>query len=330
MFLDDSLVPALPGPGGKISHHDLMNLGVAKPSAETLDMSATQRTAKVIKEARSVQATRGTLKPGMIRRTSSYSPGHPSGERDTRSGVQARTGYGDTKHSRTRSDTMVSGVVAPSLPIRSLTTPMPDPPLTSSSRASTGSTPPIIGGINLGPESERPRVQALLSALNTLTPYERLSEPPPAPPFARVLHPCSLLTPLAIVLEVLVDERSSLRNQYTDDPLPILRDGRTFRLSSESGGQSQLDWRTVRWYIMALGDALHKLLPWFQRGAAPSHAVRDLLKTVRAYVSKIRKVFGQVAGLYVDQYAFTKGWWDESDMKQAAKEVGRWKEMFGT
>jgi hypothetical protein len=49
----------------------------------------------------------------------------------------------------------------------------------------------------------------------------------------------------------------------------------------------------------------------------------------RAYILKIRKVFGEVVALYGEQYTFLTGWWEEKWVKVAAREIGRWCEVLG-
>lgn len=45
-------------------------------------------------------------------------------------------------------------------------------------------------------------------------------------------------------------------------------------------------------------------------------------------MAKMKKVFGEVAGMYVDRYGFVRSWWDETWIKSAAGEVGRWGDLF--
>lgn len=58
-------------------------------------------------------------------------------------------------------------------------------------------------------------------------------------------------------------------------------------------------------------------------------ATLGLVEMIKTYVDKMRKVFGEVAGMYMEGYSFVSGWWDEAGMRGSAKEVGRWGELVG-
>jgi hypothetical protein len=144
-----------------------------------------------------------------------------------------------------------------------------------------------------------------------------------------MFHLSTLLAPLSLILEALVTERCALRSLPTPS-LPHLRDGTTFQLSTqyedgESGGE--LDWQVICSYVLAVGRILDELLPYL-RDSYDRDQVKETTETVRMYVGKMKKVFGEVAGMYVDGYGFLRGWWDEGGMKGAAAEVGRWGDLF--
>ncbi|WVQ94898.1 hypothetical protein IAU59_001984 [Kwoniella sp. CBS 9459] len=330
-----------------------------------------------------------SLRPGMIRRTSSY--GHPP---VVRSHVEGRA----LGHSRTTSDSTAdmsyerrgytggeypdSGTRHQSISSRSSPNPNPKPnPISSTSKSgarqdqirrsnrSTSLPQPtssdITGSVELGSAADTLSLTRTLDALNSLTPFDRIHDPPPPAPSSRILHPFSLLTPMAIILEALVVERSMLKGEPLGGggTLPTLRDGRGLQLfyrvqtsdlengnrhsqsqSQDNGlvrsdssrgdsitGGGELDWIIVKWYILSLGRIIDDLLPYLREqpsSAQEEEVVEELVKSVRAYVGKMKKVFGEVAAMYVDQYSFMRGLWDEGDMKGAAGEVGRWGDLF--
>lgn len=138
-----------------------------------------------------------------------------------------------------------------------------------------------------------------------------------------VLDPTALLVPFTIVLEALVYERTILRSGKPA-PLPALPDTSSLTLSY---APHELDWKTAGMYMTSLGAIVDGLMPSL-RDSEERDAVEELVKKLRAYVGKSKKVFGEVAGMYVDGYGFCRGWWDETDMKAAAGEVGRWGDLF--
>jgi hypothetical protein len=146
----------------------------------------------------------------------------------------------------------------------------------------------------------------------------------------------SLLLALGYLLEILVFERTQLRSP-----------------SSTSGGQSvspktvkgvppplsarrtlvcphtqSLLWRLIAQHLASLSTLLIPLLNSLQ-GATYSRQVERCVEGARAYILKIRKVFGEVVGLYAEQYTFVQGWWDERWIKEAAAEIGGWCEVLG-
>lgn len=129
-------------------------------------------------------------------------------------------------------------------------------------------------------------------------------------------------------------ERSVLRSDTSTSPnsLPVLRDGTRLQIP---GGEGELDWGVMRPYILAVGSVLSSLIPYLRENTHNKEKhkvdteVESLSKGLRVYVSKHKKVFGEVATMYVDGYGFMKGWWDESGMKGCAGEVGRWGDLVG-
>lgn len=180
--------------------------------------------------------------------------------------------------------------------------------------------------IRLGTSSDRKEVTKLLTRLAALTPQSRMSAVKPPPPHTGALHPTSLLIPLAIIVEALATERDVFRGLSTGIPpeLPALRDGSTLQ---EQNGSGELDWSITRKYVVAISTLIESLLPFITR-SADGPKVEEMKKSIRVYVGKTKKVFGEVASVYMDRYGFMKGWWDDRGMKGAAAEVGRWGEMF--
>ena len=187
------------------------------------------------------------------------------------------------------------------------------------------------GGIKLGSDKDLPTTTRLLFTLHALTPPSRTPMNPVPPPTSGILHPNTLLTPLAIILEALVTERSVLRGEIsatTTSPnspprLPVLRDGSSLQLNHEG----EIDWNNLRSYIIALGQILSQLMPYL-RPHPDRNQVEGLTKGLRVYVGKQKKVFGEIATMYVEGYSFVRGWWDEMGMKKSASEVGKWGDLF--
>jgi len=82
----------------------------------------------------------------------------------------------------------------------------------------------------------------------------------------------------------------------------------------------------MRPYVLAVGTVIDQLMPFLQKSKEKKE-VEGLTKGLRVYVSKQKKVFGEVAAMYVEGYGFLRGWWDETGMKGCAGEVGRWGDM---
>jgi hypothetical protein len=186
-------------------------------------------------------------------------------------------------------------------------------------------------GLLLGGPDDLPHVAKILVTLNAITPASRSSSSLTRHNDGRdrMFHLATLLAPLSLILEALVTERSVLRS-VPAPLLPPLRNGSNFQLSTpdedcESGGE--LDWQVIRSYVLAVGRILDELLPYL-RDSDDRDQVKETTETVRMYVGKMKKVFGEVAGMYVDGYGFLRGWWDEGGMKGAAAEVGRWGDLF--
>mgnify|MGYP007001964412 CR=1 FL=1 len=175
------------------------------------------------------------------------------------------------------------------------------------------------GCIQLVPSDPSETVR-LLTKLLQLTPPSRLPDIPLPPATSGLMHPSSLLTPLAIILEALVVERAVLRHE-TPSPLPVLRDGSSLQMGRKRG----VDWTIMKGYIESFSHVMVGLMPYIRKSDVGP--VDGLKKGLRVYVGKQKKVFGEVAEMYVDEYGFVRGWWDESGMKQCAKRVGQWGEM---
>lgn len=191
---------------------------------------------------------------------------------------------------------------------------------------SNASVVPFESCIKFGEPSDLGKVSKLLITLQALIPPSRTPDPAPPPPNTAFLHPTTLITPLAIILEALVVEREILKDSHasTSPRLPLLRGGSSFQLS---GGDGELDWRVTKAYILAFGSLLSSILPLLVNNAERGK-VEELMKMVTVYVGKMKKVFGEIAGMYVDGYGFLKGWWDDGGMKGAAGEVGKWGDLF--
>ncbi|WVW86386.1 hypothetical protein I302_108432 [Kwoniella bestiolae CBS 10118] len=196
-------------------------------------------------------------------------------------------------------------------------------------------------GIRLGDEGDEEVIMNLLDILDSLILKERAldidSDVAVRDRRDRRLDPLNLLIPLSVILEALVNERTILKSSSEEgvvSKLPTLSEGISLTLPS-----GEVDWNILHWYITSFGQLLNGISPFLSalQYAATSGAVSeeergmldDLMRSVKVYVSKMKKVFGEIAGLYVDRYSFVRGWWDEGGMKDSAGEVGRWGEMFG-
>ena len=180
------------------------------------------------------------------------------------------------------------------------------------------------GTIRLGTDADLPQASALLDTLQSLSPPSRVIGAAP-PASMGLLRPPTLLVPLAIVLEALVVERSVLRDEYPSDAerLPALKDGSLLQVAS---GEGELDWDVLKVYTLELGSIINRILPFLQN--ASSSEVEVLAKGLRMYVGKMKKVFAEIAMMYVEGYSFLRGFWEEDGMKGTAGEVGRWGDLF--
>lgn len=113
----------------------------------------------------------------------------------------------------------------------------------------------------------------------------------------------------------------SSSSNSTQPELPLLRNKTSLQLPS-----GPLDWSAFHIYLSSFGPVLRQMLTLILSSEVSEGAL-DLVEMVKAYISKIRKVFGEVAGMYMDKYSFVGGWWDENGMRGGAREVGGWGEM---
>lgn len=276
-------------------------------------------------------------RPGMIRRTSSFehSPARSSSDLPLPRPGFSRQMHG---HTRTASDsaTAVSGSSAHI--VSAAREFSEDLTRRAQTISRSMSIPTFIAGndgcIRLGTDRDLATISSLLLSLAALTPSSRLGgKALPSPPTG-LLHPLAVLTPMAMILEVLVAERAVLRSgsSATGDieqsalSLPTLPDGTGLEVEVGISGYSSIDWNAFRPYVTAVGSALSAVLLFLQQSSG-SIEVETLLKGLRIYVGKQKKVFGEVASMYVDGYGFLRGWWVEDGMKGCAGEVGRWGDM---
>lgn len=372
-FLDPSIIPSLPPPGGSVGHFDLIGRSRIDPSSHSNPGDSRMPS---MNQSQDQLRPEGMARPGLVKRSSSFEGmrggnragvgagggggGHgrnwslsgsegiatpsdgppgvvskPSAEfqvgprADVDGGLGGRDGLVRTRgisrgrgHGRTWSDSATRSMQ---------TRPRHDSPAPSLSQ-STSAKPParptaaLESCLKLGPDSDLPKISKLLITIQALIPPSRLPSPGPPPPQTGLLHPITLLTPLAIILEALVLEREVLKGSHTSSTprLPPLRDGSSFQLLY---GHGELDWRVTQAYILAVGmvlDTIGSLL----RKNGDQVKVGELKKTMKMYVGKMRKVLGDIAGMYVDGYGFVRDCWDEEGMKGGAGEVGRWGEMY--
>ncbi|ORY31643.1 hypothetical protein BCR39DRAFT_465557 [Naematelia encephala] len=315
-IVDWSLFPSLPLPGSSQTLTlDLRTLRGTVPPNTTSNVNSTHISKQQNKPLPALPTKQDAgRRPGIIRRASSFEDKRPGGNR-------AGVGAGTRSHARTASDSTL-GRIPHSLPSTISRTPRRTTSITVQPAVS------LHGSIPLS----HARLQAikLLKRIQALTPASRTGDVPQLPPSSAHLHPAAFITPLAIVLETLVNERTILRmadGEIKKHNLPVLRDGTTLQLAGEEG---ELDWRSVRLYVRAIGSVVDQILPLLRAVSSEEHRtkVEELEKQVKVYVGKIKKVFGEVAALYVDKYGFMRGWWDETDMKGAAGEVGRWGDLL--
>jgi hypothetical protein len=272
------------------------------------------------------QGKRGSIigpdRPPAIRRTSSH--GNSSSLEWSRSvSIKSRGELGGDRfgHSRTASESTAGTIKRPSYTrtnANEVTGPAPAVP----SKDNIGKAK-NDGTIRLGRPDESLEISRLISTLYTLTPASRARAAPT--PNSSVLHPSTLLTPLAIILESLVVERTILISPDQPIPdLPLLQTGQSLQLDP---GEGEIDWTTLKVYSRSLGNIIDQVLP-FIHNSQDRLAVEDMIKSVRMFVGKIKKVFAEVVSGYGDGYGFLKGWWDDGDMKGCAGEIGRWCDLF--
>ena len=280
------------------------------------------------------QGKRGSIvgpdRPPAIRRTSSH--GNSSsfdgsrldgGIRGLKGGL---VGFGTSQgigksngHSRTASESTASTVKRPSY-TSAKEMPGIAPALPSKDDVAKSKND---GTIRLGRPDESLEISRLIDTLHSLTPASRSRAVPI--PGSTTLHPSTLLTPLAIILESLVVERSILMSPDQPVPdLPLLQAGQSLQLDP---GEGEIDWTALKVYSRSLGNIIDQVLPFVQ-DSQDRLAVEDMIRSVRMFVGKIKKVFAEVVSGYGDGYGFLKGWWDDGDMKGCAGEIGRWCDLF--
>ncbi|WWC91915.1 uncharacterized protein L201_006867 [Kwoniella dendrophila CBS 6074] len=218
-------------------------------------------------------------------------------------------------------------------------------------------------GIEIGNEEDDEMINCILIILKSLIPKDRLSDPDSSSAddfIGRILDPMHLLIPCSIILEALVKERTLLKEDYghgynlkeessdnehyyndTKESL-ILSNGIQLILYLDDG---EINWLVLNWYIQTFSQILNALLPFLkrlqlepQRSSSPKgkekendkeqETLEDMIRSLRVYISKMKKVFGEIALLYVDKYSFIRGFWIENDLKDSAGQVGKWSEMF--
>lgn len=261
----------------------------------------------------------GPQRPPVIRRTSSYgssvdwskgrSLNNSPGVTDPRLGGLGRS------HQRTASESTGSTIKRPNYPIPLERSGAPVIP-SKDVRSKTD------GNIRLGRPDQVLEISRLITTLHSLTPPSRSRIHPT--PNSSSLNPSLLLTPLAIVLESLVVERQILTSPDQSPDLPILKTGQSLQLNE---GEGEIDWTVLRVYTRNIGSIIDQILPFIQNSQNRS-AVEDMIRSIRMFVGKIKKVFAEVIQGYGDGYGFLKGWWDDGDMKGCAGEIGRWCDLF--
>lgn len=347
IFLDDSLIPSLPPPGGKLEHLDLMGRPKMPPPLKSIIVQpnselSSKPTAGSGHKMTSKQLDAQRLVPGPETRRAG-SLGNRAGIGSARMTSLPTTGCVNhdlfrpnmglrriasfeypknsgtrAKHGRTVSDPTVEKVRrAAKMKIEDLRKPERPTSLVGTA-----------DGLKLGRPGDT-KVIKFLTTIQALIPANRMPKPVPPPPITCVLTPMCFLTPMAIILETLVWEREMLKGNKAKTTLPMLRDGSQLQVSREDG-PGEVDWKIAQSYILVFGALLDFILPFLQDPLSSSdkRKVEGLVKSARQYVAKMKKVFGEVAGMYVDSYGFVRGWWDESWIKSAAGEVGRWGDLF--
>ena len=275
------------------------------------------------------QGRRGSIvgpeRPSMIRRTSSYGSSSVdwsklrAGSGQVLAGMRG-PGFGSqsgTSHQRTASESTGSTVKRPTYTISQEQLDAPALPAKESKIK-----PKSDGSIRLGRPDQSLEISRLITTLHSLTPPSRSRNFPN--PDSSSLNPSLLLIPLAVVLESLVVERTILTSPEHPPDLPILNTGQSLQLEA---GEGEIDWTVLRTYTRCIGSVVDQILPFIQN-SQDRLAVEDMIRSVRMFVGKIKKVFAEVIQGYGDGYGFLKGWWDDGDMKGCAGEIGRWCDLF--
>ena len=270
------------------------------------------------------QGRRGSIlgpeRPPVIRRTSSYGSSGVDWNkgRSLHSGpsvADVRVGGSGRGHQRTASESTGSTIKRPSYTIPKDGHDAPATPEKSTKSTSDGL-------IRLGRSDQVLEISRLITTLHSLTPPARSRIHPT--PNSSSLNPSLLLIPLAIILESLVVERQILTSPDQRPDLPILKTGQSLQLDE---GEGEIDWTVLRVYTRCIGSIIDQILPFIQN-SQDRLAVEDMIRSVRMFVGKIKKVFAEVVQGYGDGYGFLKGWWDDGDMKGCAGEIGRWCDLF--
>ncbi|WWC95160.1 hypothetical protein V866_002014 [Kwoniella sp. B9012] len=193
-------------------------------------------------------------------------------------------------------------------------------------------------GIRLGNRGDEEVIKHLLDILDSLIPKDRALNPTNSTNIDErgILNPLNLLIPLSVMLEALVNERTILKDEsstVSESKLPLLADGVSMVLE-----EGEVNWNMLNWYITSFGQLLNGLIPFLnsttiingnkREEEQDQEIIDNLMRSIRVYVTKMKKVLGEIASLYVDRYSFVRGWWDEEGMKGSAGEVGRWAEML--
>ncbi|WVO21635.1 uncharacterized protein IAS62_002944 [Cryptococcus decagattii] len=233
VFLDDSLIPSLPGPGGKLEHLNLIGRPKMPPPLKTIIVQRNSMlSSKQMAGPRHNMISKTFDVPGMVsgiemhracilgnragigsahgRNLSAGSVDH----RICRSDIGPRRigsfqhlqNYGTrTRHGRTASDPTAEEVPqAAKINMGELRKPERSTPFLGTA-----------DGLKLGRSGEK-KVVKLLATIQALIPVDRMPKPVPPPPATCILAPACFLTPMAIVLETLVWKREMLKNVFGD------------------------------------------------------------------------------------------------------------------
>jgi hypothetical protein len=129
-----------------------------------------------------------------------------------------------------------------------------------------------------------------------------------------------LIKSMAVVLEALVNERASLNNcvDYSNDPCDLQL---TPPLMLSNGS---LDWQALRTHIKTIGRVIASSN--YASDANPNSSLPRHYRVaqIKVYANKILKVSTEVVQLYTENYGFATGLWDDGQIKQCAREIGRW------